>query len=114
MSQFENIQILAAQVNRELEDLDGKLSLAIEMIRERLNLFGENETSLNLFAVVNNYVLFSQNTKVRIKETLKDFPTDSAPSAEAIQEVGEDLSELLGRVKEANIVIDRIIERLSN
>jgi hypothetical protein len=67
---------LVEQINNELNALDYELSQAIELIRRRITLFPDNIISIQLFAILNNYSLFSENTRRRIQETLQYLSTD--------------------------------------
>ena len=52
--------------------------------------------------------MFTENTRKRIEETFQYLTTNSGISPQDIQEAGEDLSEQLGRVLEAKIVVSNI------
>jgi hypothetical protein len=105
---------LVEQINNELNALDYELSQAIKLIRRRITLFPDKIISIQLFAILNNYSLFSENTRRRIQETLQYLSTDKKISEKNIQEAGEDLSEQLGRILEAKIVVSNIKARLEN
>jgi hypothetical protein len=109
-----NLNALAEQLNNRLNALDRELSQAIELIRERITLFPDNIISIQLFATLNNYALFAENTRRRIQEIVQYININESLSAEDIQEAGEDLSEQLGRILEAKIVVSNIKKRLEN
>ncbi len=109
-----NLNALVEQLNKELNDLDPELSQAIELIRERITLFPDNISSIQLFAILNNYALFVENTRRRIQETLQYLSANESLSDQNFQEAGEDLSELLGRILEAKIIVNNIKIRLEN
>ncbi|WP_017327383.1 hypothetical protein [Synechococcus sp. PCC 7336] len=59
---------------------------------------------LQLYARLNNTLLFVEIARRRIEDTLQDLQNQS-PST--FQSAGEDLSELLGRVLDTKIVVTR-------
>jgi hypothetical protein len=107
-----NLNKLFKQINDELESLEQELSEATGLIRERIVLFPENIISIQIFANLSSYSVFIQNTKRRIQDTLRYIHDNEKISNQYIQEAGEDLSEQLGRVLEAKIVIVTIKNRL--
>jgi hypothetical protein len=107
-----NFNILVEQIDREIDNLDTELSQAIQLVRTRITLFPNNIISIQLFALLSNYTLFLENTRRRIQETLRYLTTDKTLSSRDIEEAGEDLSEQLGRILEAKIVISNIRKRL--
>ena len=112
MTRPSNFNTLVKQINIELNNLDRELSQAIELVRERINLFPGNVISIQLFALLNNYALFAENTRKRVQETLQYLAINESPSDQDIQEAGEDLSEQLGRLLEAKIIVSNIKIRL--
>ena len=64
-----NINALIKRLNHEIDNLEHELSQSIELIRSRINLFPENIILIQLFATLNNYILFTENTRRRINET---------------------------------------------
>jgi hypothetical protein len=109
-----NLSTLLEQLDNELNILQEDLFQAIKLIRERMNLFPDNIASIQLFAVLNNYDLFVENTKRRIQEILQYLSTKDFLFETDIHEAGEDLSEQLGRILEAKIVIRNIRTRLES
>ena len=107
-----SFNILVEQIDREINNLDTELSQAIQLVRSRITLFPDNIISIQLFALLTNYTLFSENTRRRIKETIQYVTANEMLSSSDIQEVGEDLSEQLGRILEAKIVVSNIKKRL--
>ena len=105
------IDALIERLNQELENLELELSQSIELIRTKINLFPENLILIQLFATLNNYILFAENTRRRIEEIKRYFSKEDLSDNE-LQEAGEDLSEQLGRVLEAKIIVNNIKERL--
>jgi hypothetical protein len=108
-----NLKALIEQVNNELNNLERELSQSIELIRARINLFSENIIWIQLFATLNNYALFADNTRRRIQE-IEQYLNNKGLSDLELQEAGEDLSEQLGRILEAKIIVNNIKRRLEN
>jgi hypothetical protein len=77
-------------------------------VRTRITLFPDNIISIQLFALLNNYALFSENNRRRTQETIRHISTDKTLSSTDIEEAGEDLSEQLGRSLEAKIVVENV------
>jgi hypothetical protein len=107
-----NLHTLVEQIDREIGNLDTELSQAIQLVRTRITLFPNNIISIQLFALLNNYALLSENTRRRIQETISYLTTSEMISIQDIDEAGEDLSEQLGRILEAKIVVSNIKKRL--
>ncbi len=107
-----NLNALIKQLDNELDNLEGELSESIEIVRFKISSFPKNMILIQLFATLNNYALFAENTRKRIQETVK-YSSSKSLSDEELQEVGEDLSEQLGRILEAKIIVNTIKKRLS-
>ncbi len=104
-----------ARLNRELDLIELEATKGLNLIRELIALFPENLVLIQLLATLNNSLLFRDNTKRRVQITLD---TISSPYVrdEMIQEAGEDLGELLGRVLETKMLVSKsvgILEELS-
>ena len=113
MTLSSNIKALIKRLNHEIDNLEHELSQSIELIRSRINLFPENIILIQLFATLNNYILFTENTRRRISE-IERYLSNESLSDDELQEAGEDLSEQLGGVLEAKIIVNNIKERLES
>lgn len=107
-----NFNDLIQQITVELIELNSALTESIRIVRERLNIFPENIILMQLYSTLNNYALFAQNTQRRTREAIQYLSVDENSSEENIREFGEDLSEQLGRIIEAKIVVSNIKNRL--
>jgi len=103
---------LVQQIGIELNELNSLLTQSIKIVRERINLFPENIILMQLYSTLHNFTLFAQNTQRRTQETIQYLVVNENTSEENIQECGEDLSEQLGRIIEAKIVVNTIKNRL--
>ncbi len=68
---------------------------------------------VQLFATLNNALLFRDNSRRRIQITVDSISLPNI-AAEVIQEGGEDLAELLGRVLESKILVNRVVQILED
>ncbi|KJH69576.1 hypothetical protein [Aliterella atlantica] len=107
-----NFDDLLNQIGIELNELNSILSQSIKIVRERINLFPENIILMQIYSTLNNYALFAQNTQRRTQEAIEYLANSENISEENIREFGEDLSEQLGRIIEAKIVVNTIRNRL--
>jgi hypothetical protein len=103
---------LVQQIGIEMNELNDTLTESIKIVRKRINLFPENIILIQLYSTLNNYALFSQNTQRRIQEAMQYLEAQENISEENVREFGEDLSEQLGRIIEARIVVSNIKNRL--
>ncbi len=107
-----NFNDLVRQIGIEMDELNSVLTQSIRIVRERINLFPENIVLMQLYSTLNNYALFAQNTQRRTQEAMQYLAATENISEENIREFGEDLSEQLGRIIEAKIVVNSIKNRL--
>lgn len=78
-----------------------------------MSILPNNPTLTQFFAFFNNISLFVDNSRGRIENITTRLSIKNV-TAEEVQETGEDLAALLGRVLEAKIAVSRIITRLEN
>jgi hypothetical protein len=107
-----NFNDLVLQIGIELNELNSDLTESIRIVRERINLLPENIILIQVYSTLNNYSLFAQNTQRLTQETIQYLVVSENISEENIREFGEDLSEQLGRIIEAKIVVKSIKNRL--
>lgn len=99
------IQALINQLNQELDQIEAEARLGIDVARLLLVRFPNNARLTSLFASLNNALFFVDNFRRRIQSTVEISSIDL--SVEAVQETGEDLSEFLGLVLDAKIMVTR-------
>lgn len=102
-----------AKLNQELDRIENEATRGLEIIRGLIPLFSDNLVLIQLLSTLNNSLLFRDNTKRRIQITLDSILPPSVAD-ETIQEAGEDLGELLGRVVETKILVVRAVGILEN
>ena len=103
------------KLNQELNEIEHEATRGLEIIRSLLPLFFDNLVLIQLLSTLNNSLLFRDNTRRRIQITLDSISLPYVTD-EIIQEAGEDLGELLGRVLETKMLVSRavgILEDLS-
>jgi hypothetical protein len=109
------ILAIITTLNQELHQIEEEATRGLQIIRRLLPLFSDNIVLIQLLATLNNSLLFRDNASRRIQITVDSISPPHVKS-EVIQEAGEDLGELLGRVIETKILVSRavgILEDLS-
>jgi hypothetical protein len=107
------VYALIERLNSELNQLEQGGAEGLSLIKVRLNLFQDNARLVQLFAYLNNALLFAEVVRRRISYSSAILSTDTA-TEEQVREIAEDLSEQLGRVLEAKVAVNKITERLGN
>lgn len=105
------IQSLIERLNLELEEIEREATEGLNLIRPILSSFPDNVILTQLFASLNNFLLFVEISRRRINITVNRLSSNDVTTAE-ILEAGEDLGTELGRALEAKISLRRIIARL--
>lgn len=109
----DEITTLISRLNQELNDVEQLLIEGLNLARTRIEQSPNNIILIQLFATLNNYLLFVLTSKRRIEYT-KSILSSELVTPTQIQEAGEDLGWLLGQIVEARMVSGRIKERLEN
>ncbi len=107
------IQTLINQLNQELDQIEAEARRGIDISRLLLVRFPNNARLNGLFATLNNALFFVDNFRRRI-QTTGERVSSTDVSVEAVQEAGEDLSEFLGLVLDAKIMVSRMIAILED
>ncbi len=100
-------------LNKELNQIENEATKGLEIIRELLPLFSNNLVLIQLLSTFNNSLLFRDNVRRRIQITI-DSISHPYIKSEIIHEAGEDLGELLGRVIETKILVNRAVRILED
>lgn len=90
-----------------MNQIEREATEGITLARAILSRFPDNFALIQLFATLNNHLVYVQISRRRIEHHGILLETDTA-TEQQVQEAGEDLSELLGRVWEAKIVVNKI------
>jgi hypothetical protein len=107
------VDALIERLNSELNQLEQGGTEGLNLVRFKLNLFQDNAILIQLFAYLNNVLLFAEIVRRSISYSSAILATGTVTD-EQVREIAEDLSEQLGRVLEAKVAANRIRERLGN
>ena len=105
------IQDLIEQLNQELAETDTDTTQGLNLVRPLLSQFPDNARMIQFFAFFNNILLFGEISRRRIQVACGRLEVPDA-TAEEIQDVGEELGTLLGRVIESKIAVREINRNL--
>ncbi len=107
------IQTLIERLNQELADTETDATQGINLVRSILSQFPDNARMIQFFAFFNNGLLFVEISRRRIQTSVERLEVPDATAGD-IQDVGEELGTLLGRVIEAKISGRQIISILES
>lgn len=107
------IEALINQLNRELHELEAEANQGVELTQRFLRQFPDNPFLIKCFAKFNNYLFFASSMKRQVEVIAKILRVKSI-STTALQENGEYLSSILGRVYEAKNALDQLKRELEN
>jgi hypothetical protein len=99
------------QLNQELKEIEQESLRGLNLIAPALNLFPNNSILIQFSAYLNNMLFMVENYHNRILIIVGKIAL-SDNDLEIVQDSGEELGELLGRVLEAKIGLEGIINRL--
>lgn len=107
------ITALIDRLNQELNEIEQEALQGLSRVRTELSRFPDNTLLIQLFASLNNALLFVEISRQQIQTTIRSISLNDVP-VEATQEAGEDLATLLGRTIETKILVSRTLSRLEN
>jgi len=107
------IQALVDRLNQELDETEQDSTIALHLVRQRLSLFPTNEILIQFFGGLNNILLFVEINRGRIQNLVDRISSDDV-STEVVQDAGEDLGLILGRVLEVKMNANQLRNRLEN
>jgi hypothetical protein len=113
MSVPPEIDSLIERLNQELSQSEQLAINGINLVKLILSRFPDNARMIELFAVLTNVLLFVEITRRRIQFTVDTISSPNL-SSEVLQEAGEDLSEMLGRVLENKMLTSRTVAILED
>lgn len=114
MSITPEIQVLVDRLNQEINQTEQAATEGLNLVRPLLSRFPENDRLNQFFAYFSSVLFFVETSKIRRIQAIVERISGADVTEAEIQEAGEDLSTLLGRVLEAKIGVRRIITRLEN
>ncbi|MCT7953228.1 hypothetical protein NG798_25860 [Ancylothrix sp. C2] len=104
---------LLERLNQELEQAEQDATEGLSLVRQRLSRFPTNVLLLQIFGALNNIILFVEIYRGRIQSIEARISSENT-STEILQEAGEDLGAILGRVLEVKINAWNLKNRLEN
>lgn len=107
------LQTLVNRLNQELDEIEQDSTIALHLVRQRLSLFPTNEILIQFFGALNNILLFAEINRGRIQNIVDRISSDDV-STEVVQDAGEDLGLILGRVLEVKMNANQLRNRLEN
>ena len=105
------IESLINRLDLELKTIEQEATEGLNLVRPILSNFPNNVILTQLFASLNNFLLFVEISQRRINITVNRLSSNDVTTSEFI-EAGEDLSAELGKALEAKISVRRIVARL--
>ncbi|MFB2918965.1 hypothetical protein [Aerosakkonema funiforme] len=105
------IQALIDRINGELDETERDAIAGLNLVRQRLSLFPENEILVQFFAALSNILFFVEINRGRISNLVEQISPNDVPDR-VIQDAGEDLGSILGMVLEAKINANQLKNRL--
>jgi hypothetical protein len=106
-----SMQALINRLNQELDKTEEKAISGLNLVRPIIANFPNNVILTQFFASFSNTLLFVEISRRRVQITINRLSsTDVNP--EILSLAGEDLSTELGKVLEAKIQIEQLLNRL--
>jgi hypothetical protein len=107
------IQTVIDRLDRELNEIEQESTEGLNLTRELLSRFSDNAILTQFFASFSSLLFFVETYRNRVETIVEQLSVDDVPGS-VIQEAGEDLGTMLGRVTEARINASRLKNRLEN
>lgn len=104
---------LVARLNQEFEQTEQEATEGLNLARTALSRFPDNVLLIQFFAYLSDVLLFVEISKRQLQVTIETVSATDVPS-NVVQDAGEELATLLGRVLEAKIDARQIIARLQD
>lgn len=104
---------LVARLNQEFDRTEQEATEGLNLARAALSRFPDNVLLIQFFAYLNDVLMFVEISRRQLQVTLEIVSATDVP-AEVVQDAGEELATLIGRVLEAKIDTSRITTRLQD
>jgi len=108
----EPIQLLIERLNQKLNEIENEVAQGLERIRTLMSMFPENVILVQYFAYLNAIQIFVTTARTQIQIAIETISPDGIPP-DIIQEAGEDLGSLFGRVMEEQMHVSQILDFLA-
>ncbi|MDJ1180217.1 hypothetical protein PJF56_15240 [Roseofilum sp. BLCC_M91] len=83
----------------------------VDLVQQLMSAFPDNAILIQFFAYFNTSLFFIETSRKQIENIRRTLASSNVPD-EVIQVAGEDLGDLLGRVLEVKLKVERLISRL--
>jgi hypothetical protein len=107
------ISRLVEQLTDELDRIEQQANLGLALASQLLQWFPNNARLIGLSANVGNGLFFVNSFRSRIKRIIGEI-SGNGVSIEAIQQAGQDLSEMWGRIFECKMTVSRSVSILED
>ena len=104
---------LVEQLIQELDRIEQQANEGLAKARQLLERFPNNARLIGLSANLGNVLFFVSSFRNRIERIIGGI-SETNVSIEAIQEAGEELSEMWGRVQECKMILSRSVSILED
>lgn len=104
---------LVQQLTNELDIIESRANQGLVIASQLLDRFPSNTSLINLSANLGNGLFFVKNFRTRIERIVQAISSQNEALG-SIQQVGEDLSEITGRVLECKMTVDRAVSILED
>jgi hypothetical protein len=102
---------LVEQLTDELDHIELQANEGLVLASQLLELFSNNARLIGLFANLNNILFFVSSFRNRIENIITRVSENNL-AIKTIQETGEELSEMWGRIQECKIAVNRSVNIL--
>lgn len=107
------ISRLVEQLTDELDRIEQQANMGLARASQLLQRFPNNARLIGLSANVGNGLFFVDSFRSRIKRIIGEI-SGNGVSIEAIQQAGQDLSEMWGRIFECKMTVSRSVSILED
>jgi hypothetical protein len=104
---------LVQQLTNELDTIERRANQGLTIASQLLERFPNNTSLVNLSANLGNGLFFVHSFRTRIERIVQAISNQNE-AIEFIQQAGEDLSEITGRVLECKMTVDRAVSILED
>jgi hypothetical protein len=108
-----DILSLIEQLTQELDRIEQQANKGLAIASQLLEPFPDNARLISLSANVRNGLFFVDSFRNRIKSIIQKISGNNI-SIKAIQEAGEELSEIWGRILECKMSVNRSVSLLED
>ncbi len=99
------------RLNQELLQIEQQATTGLDRLRELVSRFPGNALLIQNFAYFNTALFFVETSRIQLQTAVETISPPDIPS-EIVQETGEGLGTLLGRVVEVRLRAERLTNRL--